>query len=321
MDKKGNFAMKKLILSIVLVLLLCTKLVSCGTNDPLSIEGYSPIDNDDLRLLNSISFESNSNATKIQSDYDIPPVQPSFWNAFESIRQGDKTFYLTKILESNYYFLCGYDDFFSLRWMRFNSKDLRSNEICDWYKVDKLENIERKIGVSKLKYLYIVFDCNIEKDIINQKDINYYCRFYTEIDISTMEKLNIDNIIKENGFILLESPDIYKQVDFPFLNQNNFGSDYWLHINKNGRKYLAMMDKTYGVSDEEKIIINDFHGQMFNYYNGLYEKFEPLEDLTNYFYEGVYHNSTYFERSCITYIGIDLESISSIFSDHTMGVQ
>ncbi|MBO5715648.1 MAG: hypothetical protein J6S23_04550 [Clostridia bacterium] len=296
---------------VVMLIVLVIGLLSCKSIDPLDLEGYSSIDDDDWRLIREITPNPNP---YVKNGYvpDIPPTTSNLWSALESIAYGDKTFYLARILKNNFYFLCGYENVFHPDWIYKYFRDSYSADIYDWYKVKNLENIESKIDSNKLRYVYIVFDCYIEEDIINEIDLNYYCKYYLKLDVNSIDGLNVDTLIQQDEILLLERPDINKQAQFPFYTKDDLGAYYWLYTNKEGKQYLATMDKIYGTLNDEITIISNPHEKMFEYYQNLHEYFEPLEELNKNYAGTDYNTSIQFEEIYEMYIGIDFETLRNI---------
>ena len=296
---------------VVMLIVLVIGLLSCKSIDPLDLEGYSSVDENDWRLIREITPNPNQ-YVKNGYEHDIPPTQPNLWSAMETIAHGYKTFYLAEILKNNFYLLCGYENDFHPDWIYKYCKDSYSADIYDWYKVKNFECIEREIGSDSLRYVYIVFDCYIEEDIINEIDVNYYCKYYLKLDVDSIDGLNVDSLIQQDEILLLEKSDIDKQSQFPFYTLDNLGSDYWLYTNEEGKQYLATIDKVYGILDDRTTIISNPNERMFEYYKNLYEYFEPLEEL-NKNYSGTYYNtSIQFEQIYEIYIGIDLAILRDV---------
>ena len=296
---------------VVMLMVGIIGLLGCKSTDPMDLEGYSSVDEDDWRLIREITPNPNSN---IQNAYenDIPPTQSNLWSDLEAIGYGDETFYLAQIIKSNFYFLCGYVGAFHPDWIYKYFRDSYSVDIYDWYKVKNLENIESKIDSNKLRYVYIVFDCYIEEDIINEMDLNYYCKYYLKLDVNSIDGLNVDSLIQQDEILLIESPDINKQAQFPFYTSDDLGSDYWLYTNEEGKQYLATMDRIYGTLNDEITIISNPHEKMFEYYQNLYEYFESLEELNKNYAGTYYNNSIQFDEIYEMYIGIDFETLRNI---------
>ena len=308
---------------VVMLIVLVIGLLSCKSIDPLDLEGYSSVDENDWRLIHEITPNPNQ-YVKNGYEHDIPPTQPNLWSALEAIAYGDETFYLARIIKNNFYFLCGYENTFHPDWIYKYFRDSYSVDIYDWYKVKNLENIESKIDSNKLRYVYIVFDCYIEEDIINEIDLNCYCKYYLKLDVNSIDGLNVDSLIQQDEILLLERPNINKQAQFPFYTKDDLGSYYWLYTNEEGKQYLAMMDKTYGISNGEKTVINDYYEMIYEYYKVLFddllECFDPLEELDSYYSSEEYGYSTRFESICVTYIGIDFEHLRSAITDVSLEV-
>ena len=296
---------------VVMLIVLVIGLLSCKSIDPLDLEGYSSVDENDCRLIREITPNPNQ-YVKNGYEYDIPPTQPNLWSALEAIAYGDETFYLSQIIKSNFYFLCGYESAFHPDWIYKYFRDSYSVDIYDWYKVKNLENIESKIDSNKLRYVYIVFDCYIEEDIINEMDLNYYCKYYLKLDVNSIDGLDVDSLIQQDEILLIESPDINKQAQFPFYTSDDLGSDYWLYTNEEGKQYLATMDRIYGTLNDEITIISNPHEKMFEYYQNLHEYFEPLEELNKNYAGTDYNTSIQFEEIYEMYIGIDFETLRNI---------
>ena len=296
---------------VVMLIVLVIGLLSCKSIDPLDLEGYSSVDENDWRLIREITPNPNQ-YVKNGYEHDIPPTQPNLWSAMETIAHGYKTFYLAQIIKSNFYCLCGYESAFHPDWIYKYFRDSYSVDIYDWYKVKNLENIESKIDSNKLRYVYIVFDCYIEEDIINEMDLNYYCKYYLKLDVNSIDGLDVDSLIQQDEILLIESPDINKQAQFPFYTSDDLGFDYWLYTNEEGKQYLATIDKVYGILNDRTTIISNPNERMFEYYKNLYEYFEPLEELNKNYAGTDYNTSIQFEQIYETYIGIDFETLRNI---------
>ena len=304
----------KLVAKLMIVVILVAGIIGllgCKSTNPFDLEGYSSVDENDWRLIREITPNPNQ-YVKNGYEHDIPPTQPNLWSALEAIAYGYETFYLVQIIKNNFYFLCGYENAFHPDWIYKHFRDSYSADIYDWYKVKNLENIESKIDSNKLRYVYIVFDCYIEEDIINEIDLNYYCKYYLKLDVDSIDGLNVDSLIYQDEILLLERPNINKQAQFPFYTKDDLGSNYWLYTNEEGKQYLATIDKVYGILNDRTTIISNPNERMFEYCKNLYEYFEPLEEL-NKNYSGTYYNtSIQFEQIYEMYIGIDFETLRNI---------
>ena len=240
--------MKKItsILLIMTIILSCFALVGCDNINPLSLEGYSCVNDDDWTLIRRITPNPNSNHKNGYSDYEYP-LQHNLFYAIDVLKSDYNTFYLARISKNDYYFLCGYESYFHPDWIYSVFKDSYSPEIYDWYKVDKLENIENKINNSNLRYVYVVFDFLIEKDVINNIDLNYHYKYYLKLDVNSINGVSIGDLITQESVLLLESTDLIQTNNYPYYTWYDLGSDYWLHVDANDKKYLSVKYVEYGI--------------------------------------------------------------------------
>lgn len=313
--------MKKIIsltMAILFTLLCFALLCSCDKINPIELEGYSKIDEDDLYLIKLITVNPNlmSNNTDKLSDCQ------TLLDAISTINSGYGSFYLTEVLKTNYFLLCGYENYCHPGWIYGIFRDAFSAEIYDWYKVDNLENIKSEINNASLQYVYIVFECVVKKDIISNTDVDYHRRYYLSLDVNSINTYDIDDMV-EDEIIILDDKNMDTSTSFQnrnmYYTKNDLGYDYWFLTTDDEKHYITIKDTQYGILDREMIPLYTYPKSIFNYYPELYEYFEIVDDF-NYYYQGDYdYNSIHFTDFCITYRGIDLETLKYVFENNVLG--
>ena len=132
--------MKKLtsILLIMTIILSCFALVGCDNIDPLSLEGYSELSSEDLKIIANYcsSFEQD-----VFADC-FPNLPYTFETKINLINEKDYTFYETSVGDS--YYICGYIDSFFETLLYF-TVGIKSNNL-KWYRVESVEQIKEEIN-------------------------------------------------------------------------------------------------------------------------------------------------------------------------------
>ena len=266
------------ILLILTIILSCFALVGCNVIDSLSLEGYSELSSEDLKIIANYcsSFEQDKFA-----DY-FPNLPYTFETKINLINEKDYTFYETSV--GNSYYICGYIDSFFETLLYF-TVGIKSNNL-KWYRVESVEQIKEKINGLQLYAKYLVYNGTIKKDIVNNIDINQKCKFsfllsennrYTE-SISKLEK---------NELLYTFDKKITLDDETILFNSFDVGNSYPVYIIDEQNKYMVMHHySTFNYDDYYETLSY----QLGEYYEVLLPYFVYSDDIneTVHMYENRY---------------------------------
>ena len=273
--------MKKLISLLLVVIFICSALVGCDwsgifnqsenaddmtstTTTTTSITTTKPkpqivptfeygdnLTNEDLYF---IKYE----AQDLGLGYWVPAYE-DFSGFLEYMR--NKTYYEYSVDFSSAYYICAYlsNDFFEtwpFPFAPFSVDDGYEVDYFIWHKFKYGETVPKEIGNSYFVGGYILFECTIERDILNNKECNYTYKYFAPLQ-NGYEDIGVDITSKYSGlnnYILRYSKNFYN-VDYIFLTSTSYQKYYrtdgftWT-IEYNGDMYL-MVDSSSDAYDSE----------------------------------------------------------------------
>ena len=250
--------MKKLICLLLVVVMICTVLSGCelsgifGTTTSTTPKRIEPSERD--AILDELELDYTDNF----DEYDIEFVKcmrvvqhslpgyderPNFAWAMQKMSRETDTFYKLNIDFSNeLYFISVYE---------LNGKSLEYTleyggviEWVKWCKYDNYDDIPSEVDGGALIGAYAVYDCVVEKDILNNVIYNHSCKYYVPLPQGYSK---VDYIDVYNLYDLMVWADLSKifgrTTPITILHTFNIGfflgkDIYRYSVDENGVEYL-----------------------------------------------------------------------------------
>ena len=183
--------MKKLFI-LLGVIMFCILSLGCNKEN---LE-YLDRDNEDVQRI--IKLESQNSDSGIMKD--IPPN-----NLYTYAIYMNFDLFILDIKEENFYYVCAYGSD--------NLKNTRNKFIkMSFVKYNKDEMILEKIKNKSLKFVYVIFDSYITKDIISKEDYNVYKKYYKKINYNFENLQTVDLV--SNKYIIWSIKSSLKSSEF-----------------------------------------------------------------------------------------------------------
>ena len=289
--ERKNLFMQKKIRLLLTIAMLCSALVGCYNNvfsiisDSLfHIEGttLTPInipDGDSIYIthgegftdvdLDFISFLHGQKRNDSECDW-VMPTDGRFEELFNMIKTGYQCL-LVKI--ESPYIICAYLRPGALPYIRdrFGNYSFDATKYV-WYKFsESSEMLEKMNGLSLTEEIYLLSDCTVEKDIVNEinynKSIKIYMRAHDKNPFSHISS----NMLLYTG----SSSEIVESSRFIHINNSNFNPVFKLYIDSDSKKYLCFdinsSDGIYNFNDAEKLF-GSYYVAFEPYFKVLIEK-------------------------------------------------
>ena len=170
-----------------------------------------------------------------------------------------------------------------------------------WYKYNTQEDIPEAIEDNKLTdFSYLLYDCNIKKDISNNISYNKNCKFYIEY----VSKGSID-LISENMLIYYFR---YNEVlgDSKFISYSEDDSCRILELftDENGEEYLKFQYARFLIDGTKQ---EEYSQWDLGHYYSVFQQYYRFYEEDNYFFK-INDNNEYY----ITYFRLYLEDVTSV---------
>ena len=160
----------------------------------------------------------------------------------------NQTIYRIKVdFDTEPYFICAYlnqdlydDPKYEVFLQYFNpfSYEYGCNiELLEWYRFDERKNIPEKIDNSVFAGAFAIFDCYIVKDILNDKECDYKCKYFVPWD-KGFDYVDIESEFKLHSDFLIQKSTDFKFDDSYYIPQNSFKDSSLLD-------YLIELDGSY----------------------------------------------------------------------------
>ena len=161
------------------------------------------------------------------------------------------TYYEISVDFSSAYYICAYlsKDYYETSPFSFPPFSVENGYLVDefvWYKFAQGETVPEQIDNCDFIGGFILFDCTIERDILNDKECNYKCKYYAPLENGYAD-IGVDLTSKYcdvNNRILRYSKDL-ELISYIFLTSNAYQNYYRSNtfvkpIVYNGEMYLMV---------------------------------------------------------------------------------
>ena len=276
--------MKKIIsltMAILFALLSCALLCSCDIINPLELEGYSGLDDDDLRIV--ASYRNSINDIFVEP---LPKQTYSLEEQINMINNKDYTFYETEI-DSKYY-ICGYINYI-LGSALYLFGGVKSDDV-QWYRVSSKEQIKDNIKGMGLTAIYLVYDATIKKDVINATETNKGSKISFLLDNKEYIDDQILKIDADNKILMFKENDIADTDKTVLLYSSDIRNSHRIHTDGDENKLVVLHhSSSFGYRDGYEIVsvqLGEYYDQFLPYFifsDDLNEKFY-LDEVNNYIY-------------------------------------
>ena len=219
------------ILSAFLILTMTLSFCACNTVDPLELEGYSELDNDDLRIV--ASYRNSINDIFVEP---LPKQTYSLEEQINMINNKDYTFYETEI-DSKYY-ICGYINHI-LGPALYLFGGVESDDV-QWYRVSSKEQIKDNIKGMGLTAIYLVYDATIKKDVINATETNKGSKISFLLDNKDYIDDQILKIDADNKILMFKENDIADTDKTVLLYSSDIRNSHRIHTDGEGNKLVVL---------------------------------------------------------------------------------
>ena len=284
--------MKKIIslmMAILFVLLSCALLCSCDKINPLELEGYSQISEEDKPIIQCVTSRYDYRLV----EYDKVPA-PTFIDKIKDVQtEGLSSFYKASIDNDSRYYICGYGSTELSSFMYMTIGD--GAWVYEWYRVDGFENIQKNINNKELVHLFVVYDAVVEKDLIDGTSYNLKTKYY-----SKRSDMDREFVIQGDTFIIYRRKYLINEKNYPYLTGSDLNDGYRMYIDDNGVEYLAFL---YEQCREKDGLTQNCSERLFLDY---YDVLSPYFVLIDEFETISYYNE---DRIINKYAGIEVEKL------------
>lgn len=222
--------MKKII-CVLLILTMALSFFGCNDVDPLELDGYSQVNEDDLRIVES--YRSSINDAFVEY---FPEATYSLEEQINMINNNDYTFYETEIEDK--YYICGYINSIS-EFVLYLLGEVKSNDI-QWYRVDSKEQIKDKINGMVLTAIYLVYDATIKNDVINATATNKDAKIYFLLDNKNYIDDQILKIEADNTILMFNENGIADADKTVLLDSSDIRNSHRIHTHGEGNKLVVL---------------------------------------------------------------------------------
>ena len=292
--------MKKLICLLLVVVMTCTLLSGCelsgifGTTTSTTPKRIEPSERDpilDEFVLDYTDDFSESDIEFIKHMYErnltqFPPVNemeksPDFCSHMSQLDVNENTFYKINVdVEGKPYFIAVYGQLGGPYYIHLGG----CIDMVKWRKYSEYADIPQTLDGEDLIGVYAVYDCVVEKDVINNVVYNYTTKYYLPI----MDEYSPDNLAYTYGLydsvLWCDSYGLFgRETSVTVLHTLYFFEDmtkdmYEYYIDENGIEYLVMPFKNYDCYNSVKWL-----------FGSKYDEFSPYiirnEALDDYYYD------------------------------------
>ena len=268
--------MKKPISLILLIciLLSCVSLCACNFVNPLNLEGYSEISEEDKPITKTVASRHDYSLTQ----YD-KTLGDTFVDKIRKVQSSSYGFYKVSIDTNSCYYICGYGNTVLSQFMYMTFGD--NAAIYEWYRVNSLENIQTTINNKELIHVFVVYDAVIERNILNGNEYNYKTKYYNKQNINKLEA----NTLSNDTYILYLKEYLLKERSLPYINSLDLNNGYNMYVDENGVEYLSFLHE---YCSEDGSITKNYSKDLFlQYYDILSIHFVIIDELDEFAPNGV----------------------------------
>ena len=214
--------------SIFMMLIISVALFGCN-NEEKNNQQINPSEEENNQQIKPSEEEPKLVKVDKTTDKDVENVCGAINNSKElryfenmdgkirGVQLGSYSFYLTEIDDEQYEILCAYiNESEYQKYERFRDYGYYSK--ATWYKCSDKDSIKENIDGLRLTGIVAVYDAVIIKDIVDDKEYNYKCKYYKKIDENiTEENISSDNFKpKYKELIIYVSKDSIKTNNYYF---------------------------------------------------------------------------------------------------------
>ena len=222
--------MKK-ILCAFLILTMALSFCACNAVDPLEFEGYSKLDEDDLRIVASY----RNSIEDVFVEY-LPKQVYSLEEQINMINNNDYTFYETETEDK--YYICGYINHI-LGPALYLLGGVESDDI-QWYRVSSKEQIKDKTNGMGLTAIYLVYDATIKNDVINATETNKAAKISFLLDNKDYIDDQILKIDADNKILMFNKNGIADTDKTVLLDSSDIRNSHRIHTDGEGNKLVVL---------------------------------------------------------------------------------
>ena len=284
--------MKKLICLLLVIIIICTTMVSCTKSEDIPYICYTA---DESLTARDIEFLSASPQLfkEINHTYSsLSGVAQEFQWYKEGISQPTPLLLIQNDLENRYYLcLYTYEDSFKSLLVTFdrifNTK--LSAKYFVWYRFEcDVANIPLEIDGKELMNTFFICDSVIKKDLMTEKNYNINSTFYCQLGPNPVDgEPYAFTIVWENMLhyrSAIDANDLDNNSEHLFLTnyaydkKSYYGNDYELFENEEGVLYIVFYSYD-GLYETGKALIHDedIQWHLYGIYDALLPYFELLE--------------------------------------------
>ena len=263
----------KRIMCVLLILTMALLFCGCNAVDPLELEGYYTISEEDKPIIESVA--SRFDFTLTQYDSLVPD---NFVDKIDNVKSGTYSLYKASIDIDSCYYLCGYgnSDLSFFMYMTIGEYSW----LYDWYRVDSFENIQKSINNKELIHLFVVYDAVIERDLLDGTVYNHKTKYYNkQSDVDT------EIVLQNDTYIIYRREYLINENNYPYLTASDLNDGYVMYIDENGIEYLSFLHELY--SETNDLTENKSEELFLDYYDILSPYFVSIDELDErYNYDG-----------------------------------
>ena len=221
----------KRIMCVLLILTMALSFCGCNAVHPLELEGYSQVNEDDLRIVES--YRSSIGDAFVGY---FPKAAYSLEEQINMINNNDHTFYETEIEDK--YYICGYINSIS-EFALYLFGEVKSDDI-QWYRVNSKEQIKDKINGMELTAIYLVYDATIKNDVINATAINKAAKIYFNLDNKSYIDDQILKTEADNTILMFNENGIADTDKTVLLDSSDIRNSHRIHADGEGNKLVVL---------------------------------------------------------------------------------
>ncbi len=281
---------------ILIFILLIVSIILVGCNVDKTLIKIDKENNEDVK--NIINYIDDSKDCEFTMTMD---------NKIRAVQLDGSSFYMCEINDQEYDIICAYIDEKDYT-KRF--KDTYYYLKATWYKCTNQDFIDNEVKGLKLTGIFIVYDALITYDVINEKEYNYKCKYYREIETGNDENYLISDCykLKYNKLIMYINKENFKKEGY-FFGDYVFNLGYEIRSNSEGLKRVVFDNISFACDDEiDYSFISKEFGESYQYFS------EWLIDEKDY--EKIVTSNRYFELSTIFQkVSIDLKKFIELVKE------
>lgn len=285
----------KRIIVLLMMLILSVALVGCNNSNHGDKKEYLDKNNTDIQQIIKISLDKGEAMSYYFSD------------KIDYVKNNNYTFFIADLNSNKSSIICGYIE--EDKYVPKRHRDVTYMESITWIKFNTIEDIKKNIDGLTFSDCFLVYDVNIEKDLVNGIEYNQSIKYYRDITNDIEWKFYNNKLFTDKMYskkILLWWPKKAIETDNVFINDNDIKHSYELLDESDMEKYVVFDNQiTYSYKDQ-KGYIYILEKELGVFYELLCKK---VIDCSNLNEKVINYNGSYY---IVEKIKIDLQEIINL---------